>query len=226
MHAIQRNQIHGIRSCVADIEVRRNGRYVMPGIYRKRGGRAPKGSRRITLSWNFAGCLACPYHSRAINFIPVLKDILSTPAITTTICHHISALRDEKRKENIELEDSYIRWTVFLEDDWCKKPRNFYIYIDHVYWRRWMQRKTFCLILFRRYLILLFIIFLMFSFLQDSNHAWEWNHAQNDYTIFDLLKLASPILPLSILNTHQFSSPSLHKCGSFHCEIISSSWRG
>lgn len=101
MHAIQRNQIHGIRSCVADIEVRRNGRYVMPGIYRKRGGRAPKGSRRITLSWNFAGCLACPYHSRAINFIPVLKDILSTPAITTTICHHISAVsvRDVRREE-------------------------------------------------------------------------------------------------------------------------------
>lgn len=238
MHAIQRNQIHGIRSCVADIEVRRNGRYVMPGIYRKRGGRAPKGSRRITLSWNFAGCLACPYHSRAINFIPVLKDILSTPAITTTICHHISALRDEKRKENIELEDSYIRWTVFLEDDWCKKPRNFYIYIDHVYWRRWMQRKTFCLILFRRYLILLFIIFLMFSFLQDSNHAWEWNTMKSRAKWLHDFRSTETCFsnPTSFNLEHPpvffqhprvyIRAPSLHKCGSFHYEIISSSWRG
>lgn len=114
MHAIQRNQIHGIRSCVADIEVRRNGRYVMPGIYRKRGGRAPKGSRRITLSWNFAGCLACPYHSRAINFILVLKDILSTPAITTTICHHISAVSvRDARKRRGKRKDSYT-WIYFI----------------------------------------------------------------------------------------------------------------
>lgn len=118
MHAIQRNQIHGIRSCVADIEVRRNGRYVMPGIYRKRGGRAPKGSRRITLSWNFAGCLACPYHSRAINFIPVLKDILSTPAITTTICHHISAVSvRDVRKRRGKRKDSYT-WTVYIIYFW------------------------------------------------------------------------------------------------------------
>lgn len=75
--------------------MRRNGRYVIPGIYRKRGGRAPKGSRRITLSWNFAGCLACPYHSRAINFIPVLKDILSMPPITT-FATYLS--REERRR--------------------------------------------------------------------------------------------------------------------------------
>lgn len=136
MHAIQRNQIHGIRSCVADIEVRRNGRYVMPGIYRKRGGRAPKGSRRITLSWNFAGCLACPYHSRAINFIPVLKDILSTPAITTTICHHISAVSvRDVRKRRGKRKDLDRLYYLFLGGIGCKsfEISIFYIdmYIDH-----------------------------------------------------------------------------------------------
>lgn len=180
IHAIQHNQIHGIR-CVADIEVRRNGRYVMPGIYRKRGGRAPKGSRRITLSWNFAGCLACPYHSRAINFIPVLKDILSTPAITTTICHHISVVsvrdvRKRREKKNRTLGHLvYIILFIFLGDT----PVDIFkicILINSGCKEKVAKAKTInrsmykqiCLILFHRYLLFIIpreILFLVFSFL-------------------------------------------------------------